>query len=167
MPIYNYILMSQKDFFENQVMEEILRERATYYISNDRKKDFWILIQPHFLKSASLQEKIKKSNFYRQQEKNLKDSVHETEFFISLVSMNKEFIKWVELRLGFFENLENESSFKKTSFKSNGLVGKINSSYIPCSVLDHSSKVLHPDIVTKKARIAFFNGMDPLDKKRF
>lgn len=166
MPIYNYILMSQKDFFENQVMEEILRERATYFVANERKKDFWILVQPQFIKSNHLEEKIRKSNFYRQQKKNLKDIIHDTEFFICLISTNKEFIKWVELRLGFFETLENEVTFEKTSFTSNGLVGKINSRYVPNSILEHSPKVLHPDIVQKKARVAFFNGVDSQAKKR-
>lgn len=40
---YYFILMSQKDFLENQVIEEILRERANYYTSKDKIKDFWIL----------------------------------------------------------------------------------------------------------------------------
>ena len=41
--------MSQKDMLQNQVLEEILRERATYYISKKRTLDFWITISSDFL----------------------------------------------------------------------------------------------------------------------
>ena len=66
MPLYHYVLMSQKDFLENQVIEEILRERA-YFYGNVKKKDFWILIQPNFLNEPTLKQVIQSTNFYQQQ----------------------------------------------------------------------------------------------------
>ena len=169
MPTYNYMLMSQKDFFENQVMEEILRERATYFITNNKKRDFWILVQPEFIKNNFLEEKIRKSNFYRQQEKNIKcistsevsiSEKEQTEFLICLISTNKEFIKWVELRLGFFEILEDGERLPKGSFTSNGLVGKIDSNSTNGSILEHSPNILHLDIWSKKARVGLLNGVN-------
>ena len=38
---YYYILMSQKQMLQSEVLEEILRERANYYIS--KKKEFRFL----------------------------------------------------------------------------------------------------------------------------
>ena len=46
---YYYVIMSQKSLLENQVVEEILRERANYYISKKKPLDFWITISPNFL----------------------------------------------------------------------------------------------------------------------
>ena len=48
---YYYIVMSQKDMLQNQVLEEILRERATYYISKKKTLDFWITISADFLEN--------------------------------------------------------------------------------------------------------------------
>jgi hypothetical protein len=59
--------MSQIDMLENQVLEEILRERANYYLSKNKNIDFWLLISPTFLKINNLLEKIKQTNFYKQQ----------------------------------------------------------------------------------------------------
>ena len=35
-----YLIFSQKDFLENQVIEEIIRERSNYYISENKNPDF-------------------------------------------------------------------------------------------------------------------------------
>ena len=55
--------MSQKDFFENQVIEEILRERTNYYLAKNKIKDFWLLVSPDFVLSTDLIDKIKSTNF--------------------------------------------------------------------------------------------------------
>ena len=51
---YHYIVMSQKALLENQVIEEILRERATYYSLTKKNNDFWLLISPKFIFSNVL-----------------------------------------------------------------------------------------------------------------
>jgi hypothetical protein len=43
-----------KDFFQNQTIEELLREKATYYNSKNYIIDFWILVQPTFLKKSKI-----------------------------------------------------------------------------------------------------------------
>lgn len=45
---YHYIVMSQKDLLQNQVIEEILREKASHYNARKKNPDFWILINPFF-----------------------------------------------------------------------------------------------------------------------
>ena len=32
---FHYLIMSQRDLFENEVIEELLRERANFYISKN------------------------------------------------------------------------------------------------------------------------------------
>ena len=57
-------------------------------------------------------------------------------FYISLVSTNLEFIKWIKLRLGYFEGLDTDI---ERSFKSDGIQGKLNivenKNILKCSLL--------------------------------
>ena len=64
---YYYLIMSQSDFMQNQVLEEVLRERATYYNEKKKSLDFWVLISPNFIKNLDLNQKIINTNFYKQQ----------------------------------------------------------------------------------------------------
>lgn len=92
--------MSQKDMLKNQVLEEILRERRNYYFSISKVQDFWLLISPKFLKNLPLNKTI----FFNQKKENVESSSTDKNFYSVLLSSNKEFIKWIELRLGYFEN---------------------------------------------------------------
>jgi hypothetical protein len=145
MPLYHYVLMSQKDFLENQVIEEILRERA-YFYGNVKKKDFWILIQPNFLNEPTLKQVIQSTNFYQQQKKYIQDDVSKKDYFVALISLNKEFIKWFELRIGAFETVEKKESMNYTS---NGIYGKVLAP-LNFPILEHSKQNLHPDVLVKK-----------------
>ena len=82
---YYYLVMSQIDMLENQVLEEILRERAAYYYSKDKSIDFWLSISPSFLEDNYLNEKIKETNFYTQQKKNIYSGFKKEFYSISLV----------------------------------------------------------------------------------
>ena len=148
MTLYHYILMSQKEFLENQAIEEILRERA-YSYGTQKKKDFWILIQPDFLNDSSFREAIQSTNFYQQQKKDFQEQFSKKDYFVALISVNKEFIKWFELRIGYFENLENKETFK---FTSNGISGKFlaTSSSKKSPILKDSKQSVHPDVLVKK-----------------
>jgi hypothetical protein len=59
---YYYLIMSQSDFMQNQVLEEVLRERATYYNEKKKSLDFWVLISPNFIKNLDLNMKV---NIYK------------------------------------------------------------------------------------------------------
>jgi hypothetical protein len=95
---YYYLIFDQKDFFENQTIEELLREKATYYNSKNYIIDFWILVQPNFLKNNLLQNNIKGTNY-------IKNNKYSDGYYVVLKSTNLEFIKWMKLRLGYFEEL--------------------------------------------------------------
>ena len=146
--VYYYLLMSQTDFLENQVMEEILRERATFYSFQKKKKDFWILMKPNFVKELGLEEKITQTKFYEQQKFSLKQDSSKELFFVALVSLNKEFIKWVELRLGYFECISSFTEERK-DYKSNGILGNFTQTNLT-SPLSSSPYYVHPDLFINK-----------------
>ena len=124
---YYYIVMTQKNLLKNQVLEELLREKSNNYQINKQSRDFWIINSPSFLKELNLTEKIKNSNFY----KNNKDN---TNYFSCLVSLDKKYIQWIELRLGYFENIKDLNALNSQKFVSDGIVGSID--------LEESSSIL-------------------------
>lgn len=120
---YYFIGMSQKDMFKNQVLEEILRERKTYYTIKKHEIDFWIVISPDFLNSIETKERILETNYYKKLNYNSEKMFVEP--FSCIVSMNKEFLEWIKLRLGYFENINlNKGSFENF-YQSNGIYGEL------------------------------------------
>ena len=94
---FHYLIMSQRDLFENEVIEELLRERANFYISKNLATDFWVLPTPNFIKNLNLIEKIQNSNFYSQKKTqiigavgNNKDnySFNNLEFYGAIITTN-------------------------------------------------------------------------------
>nr|YP_009397967.1 hypothetical protein [Gredgaria maugeana]ARW67153.1 hypothetical protein [Gredgaria maugeana] len=85
--IYNYhfAFASQSFFLDQEPIEEILRERTQYYNSCNKDIDFWFVLHPHFLKS--LDSNI---NYYSNNQS-----------FAAIVSLDKQFIQWLKLRLVF------------------------------------------------------------------
>ena len=141
---YHYIVMSQKELFSNQVIEEILRERTNYYLSKNKNKDFWLLITPKFLTNPDIKNKIQNTNFYRQQITYIKPFSDANEFYVALITTNIEFIKWIKLRLGYFEDLDKNTELRE-DLKSDGVYGIIKET--EKNVLTHSPNFLHPDIL--------------------
>ena len=136
--------MSQKELFSNQVIEEILRERTNYYLSKQKNKDFWLLISPKFIQNKDFSTKIKLTNFYEQQLKIIKPFNDENEFYVSLITTNLDFIKWIKLRLGYFEDLDSNEILRK-DLKSDGVCGLLSNN--EQNILKHSPNYLHPDIL--------------------
>jgi hypothetical protein len=141
--------MSQKQMLENEVLEEILRERATYYFSKKKILDFWLLIAPTFLKSMNLMKKIKATRFYKQQIANITSDI-DYDFYSVLISSDKEFIKWIKLRLGYFEDLnDTENLNEEINFTSDGISGTLTIGSVE-SILKSNQRLLHPDILINK-----------------
>ena len=108
--------MTQKNLLKNQVLEELLREKSNNYQINKQQKDFWILNSPNFIDKLNLNEKIKNSNFYKNNKNN---------YFSSLISLDKKYIQWIELRLGYFENIKDLNIIQSKQFVSDGIIGSI------------------------------------------
>lgn len=147
---YHYLLMSQQDLLQNEVIEEIVRERTNSYNLQNKKNDFWIVISPKFTEDVIVSEKIKQTNFYRQRI----SSTGPKDFYGAIVSFNKEFITWLSLRLGYFENLE---TFKTVpvankNYVSNGIYGKFTTVNQESSPFSANPRLIHPTILTNKYR---------------
>ena len=153
---YQYLIMSQKALLENQVIEEIVRERSTYYTLTNKRTDFWLLISPNFVYSTQLLSKVRNSNFYKKNKNSIIsneiNSKNNFEFFASLVSTDKDFIKWVKLRIGYFEDI-NEIGNLPENFVSDGVSGilevnnEINKEKSP---LLSNPNYLHPSILINR-----------------
>jgi len=146
---YYYLIMSQIDMLENQVLEEILRERANYYFSKNKNIDFWLLISPNFLKLNNLSENIKQTNFYKQQKLKI-SSENQKDYYSCIVSLDKEFILWLQLRLGYFETINSEINEKFVSDGVYGFFDYIDNSNSLISPLKNNFKQLNPSILIKK-----------------
>lgn len=80
-----YFIVATKDFlFCEEPLEEVLRERASYYLSQKKLNDFWIMTNPDFIKKYS--EEFKKF---------LPSSLESAVF---VVSTDADFIYWLKLR---------------------------------------------------------------------
>jgi hypothetical protein len=91
---YHFLLFSQKKFLNNQVLEEILRERSNSYFVRNKISDFWLLISPKFIFNL------------QQLPKSLNQSSKQSNIYGLIISSNKDFIEWLKLRLGYFIDIE-------------------------------------------------------------
>ena len=154
---YHYLIMSQKDLLQNQVIEEILREKSSYYIAQNKIPDYWILISPRFIKDKNLLSKLKSTRFFQSQLDKIVFKSKENksvEFYASLVSSDKEFMNWVKLRLGYFEEIDNlEIQRSDSSYVSDGVCGTYffnKSNLEENSFLSSDIGFVHPDIISEK-----------------
>ena len=137
---YHCIVFEQNDFLKNQVIEELLREKSSYCISKNIPNDFWIVLNPSFLKNNNFIEKISKTNYFKKF--NIKKS-----YFAVLISPNLEFINWIKLRLGYFEDITNIDN--KKNFKSDGVYIEIVNSNNE-KLLSNNYLALTPEILTER-----------------
>lgn len=116
---YHYLIMSQRDFLQIQSIEEILRERANYYTLENINQNYWIIMNPLFIKTQKIFQSIKKTVFYSQNENNTS--------YVALISTNEAFVDWLRLRIGYFEllNPTNDNSISLKEIKSDGVMGQI------------------------------------------
>ncbi len=123
---FYYLLLNKFQFLKNNAIEEILRERAHYYLAENKANDFWIIETPEFVYKKEFFEKIKNSQFYKIN-KNLNQNNH----FYAIVSSDKSFLNWLSLRIGYFEKLnENLGDQNGKNYTSTGLMGKLKASEI-------------------------------------
>nr|YP_010726298.1 hypothetical protein P8481_pgp099 [Hypnea brasiliensis]WCH55248.1 hypothetical protein [Hypnea brasiliensis]WDY84773.1 hypothetical protein [Hypnea brasiliensis] len=82
---YYFAIASKKFLVEAEPIEEILRERTNYYLSNKKIIDFWFIDNPKFIHKPEFQ--------------NLKRMINSTP--AAIISLDKEFIEWIKLRISF------------------------------------------------------------------
>jgi hypothetical protein len=106
---YYYLIMPQQEILINQVLEEILRERTGSFLLRKKLRDFWLISAPKFIYSKNFLEKLEKTNFYTKKQKLINEQLTEKvfSFYGALVSTDESFMKWISLRLGYFEDINN------------------------------------------------------------
>ena len=88
--IYYYLIAEKNYVFKNEPFEEIFRERNNYYNSKKKFVDFWIL---------GSSEISVHNKFIKKFAKKLIDDNH-----CLIISTNKDFINWLNLRFKNFVN---------------------------------------------------------------
>nr|QCI06432.1 hypothetical protein [Dictyurus purpurascens] len=85
--MYNYYFaLASKNFFLNEEpVEEILRERTQYYQSKNKNIDFWFVVNPSFINLSEINMSY----------------VHDDASYAAIISLDKQFIQWLKLRVGF------------------------------------------------------------------
>ena len=151
---YYYLLMSQQDMIQNQVLVELLRERVNYYLSKGKNIDFWLTVSPDFIFEMELNKKIEKTNFYKQNESVIKYKKEQDQcFYSALISLDKNYINWIQLRLGYFEDIKNPNSPNlSVNSVSDGIFGWFDTEE-NISGLSYNKNLIHPLISTKKYEI--------------
>nr|AIA19980.1 hypothetical protein [Neoporphyra perforata] len=85
MTTYYFALASQNFLLVKEPLEEVFRERVSYYQSNNKVIDFWLVPNPSFLDKPDM------ASF-----KNLVPNDP-----VAIVSTNPVFINWLKLRIGY------------------------------------------------------------------
>jgi hypothetical protein len=136
--------MTQESLLKNQVLEELLREKSNNYQVNKQQKDFWILNSPNFINKLNLSEKIKNSNFY-------KNNKNKNNHFSCLISLDKKYIQWIELRLGYFENIKDLNDLQLKKFVSDGIIGSIDLDINQnLFILEENKLKIDPNLLSKE-----------------
>nr|YP_009546380.1 hypothetical protein [Gelidium gabrielsonii]AYO27728.1 hypothetical protein [Gelidium gabrielsonii] len=83
--MYNYYfaLASVNFLTHEEPVEEILRERTNYYNSINKDIDFWLIRNPDFIKN------------------NITFNQKQPISYAAIISLDKDFIQWLKLRLIF------------------------------------------------------------------
>nr|YP_009300426.1 hypothetical chloroplast RF54 [Campylaephora sungminbooi]AKU47345.1 hypothetical chloroplast RF54 [Campylaephora sungminbooi]ALN11792.1 hypothetical chloroplast RF54 [Campylaephora sungminbooi] len=82
---YHFVIASQDFLVKEEPMEEILRERQNYYKSISKEIDFWFTLNPNFIDRATFD-----GNYIKLPKE-----------CAAIISLDKQFIQWLKLRIGF------------------------------------------------------------------
>lgn len=85
MQTYYFVLASQKFLFEEEPIEEVLKERTRHYQEQEQEIDFWAVKQPAFLEAPEMAEFKARC----------------PQPAAAIISTNPQFITWLKLRLEY------------------------------------------------------------------
>nr|YP_010198117.1 hypothetical protein LK226_pgp189 [Gracilaria ornata]UAD86533.1 hypothetical protein [Gracilaria ornata] len=95
MPKYYFAIASRNFLMNEEPIEEILRERTNHYKNIKKDIDFW------FITNSDLSESFNIEHIYKQ----LKED------YAAIISLDKKFIQWLKLRIGFVTIGEFQSNY--------------------------------------------------------
>jgi Protein of unknown function (DUF2488) len=95
MTTYYYVIASKKFLLDEEPTHEVIKERLRDYHAKEKAIDFWLVEQPAFLDRTELAKVLAKV----------------PRPAAAIVSLNKQFITWLKLRLeyvivGEFESVD-------------------------------------------------------------
>lgn len=85
MNTYHFALATKSFLLNEEPIEEVLRERTMHYKSINKEIDFWFVLNPNFLEIAQIED----------------FSYDKSKSYAAIVSLDKQFILWLKLRIGF------------------------------------------------------------------
>jgi hypothetical protein len=131
-----YIAMRGENLIRNQVLEEILRERANHRIANNEPLDAWIAHEEYeqefgrILIDAYVDiDQVLGTKYYSQNKAEIEKLDNPKTHFSYLYSSSIKFITWIRLRLGYFEDVNKSLDDKPSGeYISDGLYGRVTTS---------------------------------------
>ena len=121
-----YLLIIDKNTgLYKEALEESLREKNNYYLLENKLINFWISNSSTILNNNFIKKLIFNTNFFDKVKPKLSNNYFNNNFTI-IYSLDKKFIEWLSLRLGYFE-------FKKVIKNNNKIIisnNDKNSDYI-------------------------------------
>jgi hypothetical protein len=99
---FSYLASTDSFLFHEEPLEEMFRERSAYLKNSKKSCDTWIQLKPEFLKRNRL---VESSGFYKKSVVECLDNAISHHPYPVLISTNKSYLDWLQLRLGYFENI--------------------------------------------------------------
>ena len=166
----SYLLFSQFDLVDKEVLEELFRERITRAKEKQIPLDFWLILNPKCLYYKPYLKEIKDTFYYVQNRKSIE--FKNNDYFCLFITNNPQYSTWLKLRIGYFEKkdiyslvytkeeLVTEKEFlKKNQLKTNGIFSKICFHTEEKFLFSSLDSKLHDSLIDKKLNFikAFFN----------
>ena len=159
MTTYYYLLLSQESIYKNDGIEEILRERANGYNDENDSTNFWVLTSPKFMENLGLIPKIQQTRYFKYEPKFegvvrsiWKLDITKKHYWTAIISTNFTFIKWLKLRLGYFETLDCKYDIPEEGLRNTraplGLYGSFESENVE-NPLESEPEILHPNVIAR------------------
>ena len=126
-------LIFKKQDLESESLEEIFRERATFFFSQKKRPNFWIIVNPLFFSQQHVKKMIQNSRTFENLTPSTPSTKNEKVELACILSIDPKFIQWLELRIGSFEktdqtqDLEDLGQRSEVSEKKKGLLIQIES----------------------------------------
>ncbi len=96
------LIIDKKTGLYKEALEENLREKNNYYLLENKLINFWISNSSTILNNNFIRKLIFSTNFFDKVKTKLDNNYFNSNFTI-IYSLDKKFIEWLALRLGYCE----------------------------------------------------------------
>ena len=96
------LIIDKKTGLYKEALEENLREKNNYYLLENKLINFWISNSSTILNNNFIRKLIFNTNFFDKVKTKLDNNYFNSNFTI-IYSLDKKFIEWLSLRLGYCE----------------------------------------------------------------